>query len=318
MKYFKTLCFFVIQIFSGQTAIARAETSNPIDGLSITTIDAYLSKTESSFEDIVEGSEKLVRWQNKEIRQTDIALIYLHGFSASRQEISPVTENLADQLGANIYYARLQGHGRSGDAMAEGTVDGWKKETRDAYEVARLIGKKIILISTSTGSTLSAWLATQDFAGDLSASIMVSPNFGVKSRTAGLMRWNWGLQLAKWISGPYYSFEPQNEYHSQFWTERYPMEALVPMIHLVDEINEIDAAKITTPHLIVYSPDDKIVDVPSTLKFVERMENSSVKLSPFMGAEDPSQHLLAGKACSPSTTDKLVATIKDYISSLSL
>lgn len=308
----------MIQIFSGQTAIARAETSNPIDGLSITTIDAYLSKTESSFEDIVEGSEKLVRWHNKEIRQTDIALIYLHGFSASRQEISPVTENLADQLGANIYYARLQGHGRSGDAMAEGTVDGWKEETRDAYEVARLIGKKIILISTSTGSTLSAWLATQDFAGDLSASIMVSPNFGVKSRTAGLMRWNWGLQLAKWINGPYYSFEPQNEYHSQFWTERYPMEALVPMIHLVDEINEIDAAKITTPHLIVYSPDDKIVDVPSTLKFVERMENSSVKLSPFTGAEDPSQHLLAGKACSPSTTDKLVSTIKDYIFSLFL
>ena len=147
---------------------------------------------------------------------------------------------------------------------------------------------------------------------------MVSPNFGHRNSSTAIMRWSWGLQLAKWISGPYYSFEPQNEYHSQFWTERYPLEALVPMIHLVDEINELDASQITVPHMIVYSPDDKVVDVPSTLKFVERMKNASVKLKPFSGSEDPGQHLLAGKACSPSTTDKLVMEIKDYILSLSL
>ena len=308
----------MIQIFSGQTAIARAETPQQSESLSIATVDSYLRETESSFEDIVEGAEKLVRWHNNEKRQTDLSLIYLHGFSASRQEISPVTENLADQLGANVYYARLQGHGRSSDAMAEGSVVGWKNEARHAVKVAQLIGKKVILISTSTGSTLSAWLATQDVASDLSASIMVSPNFGHKSRSTAIMRWSWGLQLAKWISGPYYSFEPQNEYHSQFWTERYPLEALVPMIHLVDEVNDLDAASITLPHMIVYSPDDKVVDVPSTLEFVKRMDNAAVTLSPFSGSEDPGQHLLAGKACSPSTTDKLVKTIKDYILSLSL
>jgi len=318
VSYFKALCFFLIQIFSGQTTIARTETSSSSDNLSLATLDSYLNETEAAYEDLVLGSQKLVRWHNNEKRQTEFALIYLHGFSASRQEISPVTENLADQLGANVYYARLQGHGRSSDAMAEGTVEGWKTDARHAYEVAQLIGKKVILISTSTGGTLSAWLATQDFAKDLSASVMVSPNFGIKDRSAWIMRWSWGLQLAKWISGPYHSFEPQNAYHSQFWTERYPLEALVPMLNLVDEIRELDASKITTPHLIVYSPNDKVVDAQSTLEFVERMDNAAVKLNPFNDSEDPSQHVLAGKACSPSTTAALVATIDDYIKSLSL
>ena len=108
MNYFKTLCFFVIQIFSGQAAIARAETTMPINNLSLVTLDSYLSESESSFDDIVEGAEKLVRWHNNnEQRQTDIALIYLHGFSASRQEISPVTENLSDQLVSIIHIYNL-------------------------------------------------------------------------------------------------------------------------------------------------------------------------------------------------------------------
>ena len=286
--------------------------------LSLTTIDNYLSNCESTFDDIVVGSEKLIRWHNNEKRQTNIALIYLHGFSASRQEISPVTENLADQLGANIYYARLQGHGRGSNAMAEGTVEGWKNDTRHAYEVAQLIGKKVILIGNSTGGTLGAWLATQDFAHDLRASVMISPNFGLKNRSAYLMRWNWGLQLAKLIKGPYRSFEPQNHYHSQFWTERYPLEALVPMLHLVDEIKRLDASKITVPHMMIYSPADSVVDVKSTLDFIEKMTNAPVKLSPFTSSKDRGQHVLAGKACSPSSTDELLAVINNYIASLTI
>lgn len=285
--------------------------------MSLATLDDYLSETEACYDDLVVGSEALVRWHNNQQRQTDIALIYLHGFSASRQEISPVTENLADNLGANVYYARLQGHGRSYDAMAEATVEGWKNDTCNAYNVAKLIGKKVILVSTSTGSTLGAWLASQDFADDLYASIMVSPNFGIRDRNAAMIRWRWGLKLAKWLSGPYRSFEPKNAYHRQFWTERYPLEALVPMLQLVNEIGKLDASKITAPHLIVYSPNDRVVDVQRTLQFVERMNNASVVLSPFNGSEDPGQHILAGKACSPSTTDALVTTINDYLSRLS-
>ena len=58
-------------------------------------------------------------------RQTELALVYLHGFSASRQETAPLSEDLARQLGANLFVTRLSGHGRSPQAMGEPSVRDW-------------------------------------------------------------------------------------------------------------------------------------------------------------------------------------------------
>ena len=61
---------------------------------------------------VVPGAEKRITWfQGKENSRTEFAVIYLHGFSATRQELSPVPELLATKLQANLFETRLHGHG---------------------------------------------------------------------------------------------------------------------------------------------------------------------------------------------------------------
>lgn len=43
--------------------------------------------------------------------KTKYAFVYLHGFSASEKEGHPVHRNIAKHFNANLYLARLQGHG---------------------------------------------------------------------------------------------------------------------------------------------------------------------------------------------------------------
>ena len=72
----------------------------------------HLAQTEGRFDDITPGAEKTVVWANPERReQTPLALVYLHGYSATRQETAPLCDEVAKRLGANLYYTRLTGHG---------------------------------------------------------------------------------------------------------------------------------------------------------------------------------------------------------------
>ena len=284
--------------------------------LNIEQIDDYLISSEQQFSDIIDKTQKKVRWHQGQIKKTEYALVYLHGFSASSQELSPTTEILSDKLKANAFYTRLAGHGRSDDAMAEATVDAWKKDTLEAYQIGQLIGHKVIIVSTSTGGTLATWLLNQENIPSPFANIMVSPNYAVQSKTAWLLKSWLGLKIAKLINGDYNSFDPQSAEQSKYWTERYPLEAVRPMLSLLDEVKELDKSKISSPQLLVFSPKDRVVDVSEIKSVAKQFTNSKTTLVEFIHSTDPYQHVLSGKACSNDSTEKMVDELFGYINSL--
>lgn len=290
--------------------------THALDINQLTEIENQLSESEKRFDDIILGTEKSIRWFQGKKTQAEFAIIYLHGFSASRQELHPVVDLVADELSANVFYTRLQGHGRSANAMAQSSVEGWKRDVQQAYTIGQQIGKKVLLISTSTGGTLATWLISQNEPPRVHANIMVSPNFGVSSLSAGLLKWPWGLKLAKWINGDSYSFEPNSEFQAKYWTERYPLDAVVPMVKLVDEVTELDKSNVSIPQLIIYSPKDQVIKPEKVLSTAKQFINSDVSLQPFTDSQDPSQHVLAGDALSPSSTNKMVSLISSYIKSI--
>ena len=276
-------------------------------------LEESVAKGESKYTDIVPSTQKYIRWHGNTIRKSDYVIIYIHGFSASRMELSPTTELLADKIGANVFYTRLTGHGRSDDAMADATVDAWKQDALESYSIAKQMGKKIILISVSTGGTLATWLQGESVIKNVVANIMISPNFGVKSSSASILLWPGGITLAKWISGDYRSFTPLNEKHARYWTERYPIEAVIPMLRLVKEVGDIEKSKIKIPQLFVYSPRDQVIDVEKIESTMGQYSPDIVSAYRFETSEDPAQHVLAGDACAPKSTEKMVKLLEQYI-----
>ena len=85
-------------------------------------LDEYLNGIESRVAGITPNTEKKIFWYSKPSLVTPRSIIYIHGYSASRQEVSPLVENLASRLQCNLYFTRLTGHGLDGQAMTEITL----------------------------------------------------------------------------------------------------------------------------------------------------------------------------------------------------
>ena len=298
------------------TGLLTLNTKTDAVELNIEQIDDYLVHSEQQFSDIIDKTQKKVRWYQDEVTKTEFALVYLHGFSASSQELSPTTEILSDKLKANAFYTRLSGHGRSDDAMAEATVDAWKNDVLEAYQIGQLIGHKVIIVSTSTGGTLATWLLNQENIAAPFANIMVSPNYAIQSKSAWLLRSWLGLKIAKLINGDYNSFDPHSPEHAKYWTQRYPLEAVRPMLSLLDEVKELDKSKASSPQLLIFSPQDRVINVDEIKNVAKQFTNSKTTLIEFMHSTDPYQHVLSGKACSSDSTEKMVDQLFSYINSL--
>ena len=118
-------------------------------------INEYLIKSEQNFSDIKEGIAKHIIWANKNNTKTPLSIVYIHGFTASSEEIRPLPDLIAKNIKANLFYTRLSGHGRTSEAMENCSIENWMNDLHEAIEIGSRIGKKVIIMSSSTGGTIS-------------------------------------------------------------------------------------------------------------------------------------------------------------------
>ena len=278
-----------------------------------TDLDSYLAESEARFSDIVPNAEKTIIWAGQPGQNTEIAIVYLHGFSATRQETAPLSDNVAAALGANLFYTRFTGHGRSGAAMAEATVNDWLNDTWEAYQIGQQLGEQVIVIGTSTGGTAATWLTAQPNTDNLLATVLISPNFAPNDSTAEILTWPWAEQIATVLIGPERSWEPANEGHAQFWTESYPTRALLPMMGLVKLTRRSDLEGITSPVLIIYSPNDRVVNPTKTEAIFAQIGTITKELVPITDVQDEDSHVLAGDILAPNDTARVQQLILDFV-----
>ena len=67
-------------------------------------IDKYLRNNEKKIPNIKVGVEKRIIWSDKKNTKTPIAIIYIHGFTASSEEARPLPDLLAKNIkDLNLY-----------------------------------------------------------------------------------------------------------------------------------------------------------------------------------------------------------------------
>ncbi len=281
-------------------------------------LDVYLARQEAAFADIIPGTEKQIVWAGTPGTQTDLAIIYLHGYSASLQEIRPVPDRLAQALGANLFFTRLAGHGRGAQAMAEPSAGAWVEDAAEALAIGRKLGRSTVVIATSTGGTLAAIAATDPALMEAVAGIaFISPNFAIKNEAAALLTAPMARRWLPLLVGPDRSFEALNEGHATYWTTSYPTVSVLPMATLVAHARGLDFAEATVPAAFIMSRDDKVVSPDATLKVAEAWGGKTDIFWRELGpGDDPYDHVLAGDILSPSQTDETVNLLKTWVESL--
>ena len=268
-------------------------------------LDAYFAAEEAPFSDIVDGTQKRIVWAGEAGMQTPVSVLYLHGFSATSEEIRPVPDKLAAALGANLLFARLSGHGRNGEAMAEPSAGDWMRDTAEALAAARVIGQQVIVVSTSTGGTLIAVAALrEDLMENVVGAVFMSPNFALNSPSAVILTWPAVRWWGPIVAGAQRSFETLNDGHAAYWTNSYPTVALLPMAALVKAVDVLDSSAAKIPALFVISDQDQVVSPVKNREVAEEWGGESRLSILKMGeGDDPYSHVIAGDILSPGQTE---------------
>lgn len=276
--------------------------------------EAYLARTEASVSGIRPGLAKEIVWADPATKaRTPIALVYVHGFSASKGETRPLADRVAAAIGANLFYTRLTGHGQDGAAMTAGSINAWVNDYAEALAVARLIGQRVVVIGVSTGASLASWAAAEPGAiGEVAGLVMISPNYGVKAAGAQILTMPWGAQLARLIAGAERGFAPVNDLHAKFWTTRYPIKATLPMAALTGLARQAGVETTRVPALFVLSDKDAVVR-PELTRAVAQRWGAPHEILAVEDNGDPYHHVIAGDALSPSTTEPLAEKIAAWI-----
>lgn len=271
-----------------------------------------------SVEKVRPGNEAKIIWANDSVKdKTEYVLLYLHGFSASRQEGFPVNEDFPKRYKCNAYLARLASHGLVAEnPLIDMTPDRLYESAKMALVIASHLGKKVIIMGTSTGGTLALKLAA-DFPEMVSALILYSPNVRIKQKTSILLSKPWGLQIARLNFGGDFritSDDPAGEI-CKYWYCRYRAEGTVFLQQLIDvTMTDEIFSKVRCPLFLGYyykdeDHQDQVVEVKAALDMFSKVKTPIPvrKARPF---PDAGSHVIASNLTSKSFGDVEKATFE--------
>ena len=278
-------------------------------------LEAWLLETENEAAaryGLVAGVEKRITWFDEQ-QPTAYSVLYLHGFSATRQETAPLAEIVARSLGANLFETRLAGHGREREPLADVHAEDWLADAAEALTVTRQLGERVIVIGTSTGATLAAAMLDHPAMNAVDTIVMVSPNFAPRDANAAWLTRPAGPLLARMLVGDTRSWKPHNALQARFWSTSYPLSAPIEVMRLVDLANRKLPAAIPHRLLMLYSLADTVISAEAALAVFAQTQAPQKAAIAITNPGDPSHHVLAGDILSAGKTQEIAAAIVDFI-----
>ena len=277
---------------------------------SINALDSYITAMEAPHK-IKPNNQAKIIWADSSKSQTEYALVYLHGFSASQMEGDPVHQNIAKQFYCNLYLARLAEHGiDTTEDLMNLTADQYWESAKLAYAIGKQIGKKVILMSTSTGGTLALQLAS--VYPEVAGLILYSPNIEVFNPSAPLLDNPWGLQIGRAVlKSNYVDIKYKDSAYPKYWNSHYRIEAVVALQNLLEAtMTEATFKKIHQPTLALYyykdeAHQDNVVKVKAIQKMMQQIATPA-NLKMEMAIPNAGNHVIA----SPIVSNDIVSVEK--------
>lgn len=275
-------------------------------------LERYVNTAEAAHK-LKPDNEAQIVWSDSSRATTPYALVYLHGFSASRMEGDPVHREFARRYGMNLYLARLSDHGiDTTDALLYFTPDRLWNSGKEALAIGQQLGEKVILMGTSTGASLALMLAAR-YPDQVHALINLSPNIEINNGAAFITNDPWGLQISRLVKGGKYNFTGGSEEESRYWYTQYRLEAVGQLQEFLETaMTDKVFAAVRQPALTLYYYKDELqqdptVRVDAILKMVDAL-STPAELKPAVAVPTAGAHVLGS-----SLVSKDVATVQQQI-----
>lgn len=252
---------------------------------------AYVARRvhEAQAEGVRPGNEERIVWAPglAADARARFVIYYIHGFGASRAEGEATLEPLTAKLSATTYYTRLPGHGGDLEHHAAARPEQYLTRVEEDLHRLRPLGDTLLVVGSSTGGLLSAWLAARH-PREVDALVLASPLVELAVPGAFLLSRRWGLPLIKAVMGEYrdagWRRDPEARKqpgYEDHWITKQRMDAMA----IVEDVRrkalrEAPPEAITCPVLLLYhyadaQHQDSVCSVQAMQKFVARTNHGS-------------------------------------------
>jgi pimeloyl-ACP methyl ester carboxylesterase len=262
MKFSKSIYYVFVLVFISLSSCRSIPSYKPGASPEFTSFDDFykLKLSKSKEMNVRPGNEeKLIR---KSPGKTPIAILYIHGFGASRAEGEEVVDKLADTFQANTYYLRHPGHGTTSEDHRDRMYYDYLEEGRITLKMMKLLGDKVIIVGTSMGGLVATYLASR-YPEDVNGLILASPFYDFEDKTSRILNFYGGVSLTHMLFGKirdisYNKWKPEIQKlstpeYDNFWTTKQYFEALIPLNDLRRAVSTDETYKtIQTPALLMY------------------------------------------------------------------
>jgi pimeloyl-ACP methyl ester carboxylesterase len=231
-------------------------------------------------------------------RRRPLALVYLHGFTASQAEGDPAHRALAAACSAHLHANRLHDHGTDEPmAMAGASPGAWREDAEAALATGLALGERVVLVGTSMGASLALDLAAAH--GDKVAALIAwSPGIRVFDEEQ--------LHAATQLQGPVAPPGERTPYQRQYWSSVVHSDAYRAIARLFqDRMQPDNLAAIRCP--VLFGAWDGGPGDSDTLTSVAAMREAFTWLGTPVGdrcfiAYDHAAHVLANPNRSPAAS----------------
>lgn len=280
-------------------------------------LDAYLAERESAY-DLKPGTEAKIVWQSQNgPTQTEYAIVYLHGFRASHPEGDPVHRTIAEKFGYNLFLSRMDEHGVNAEyPLLDLTVEKLLRSAHFAFEIGKRIGKKVILMGTSTGGSLALWLASQQaFSNQISSLILYSPLirfYGIKEK---LLMNAPARSLLKLVPGKKYLVKTKGMTYAEerIWNKTYALQGAITLGTFIQQyMNDSLFSKVAVPAFVGYyyknkKEQDTVVSVAAIKQMAQKL-SSRTESAQTVNFSEANSHVICSSLLSNAVPDVIVNT----------
>lgn len=305
--YFPYISFYDMKEIDNK--ISTMQTTLP----SLDNLDSYLQQQESAYPHIRKGLEKSIKWYDKNKKTpTEYSFVYLPGFTATRKEIAPVIEILAQRFKANSFYSRLPSHGEEADDYSNAQTEDFFETAMEAVLIGQKLGKKSIYVGLSTGAALLQYTLNRVKSGY--AFIGFSPAFYSRWHFMNVALNPWiGLSLVKLFVGNYYEWKPRYPDQELYWNTKYNTDILPHMARVFQITSQQDYVQLATPYFLIYNEKDTTIHHKMML---EKWAQATSSFNKKLALTSRDLHVVAGDITSPENTNPVIEEITRWLDSI--
>jgi pimeloyl-ACP methyl ester carboxylesterase len=242
-------------------------------------LEMQIHIAERSTNGIRPGCEAKIVWANDSVKKkTRYSFVYLHGGTSSHVDGDPVHRNIASRYQANLYLARLAGHGVNlGDStLADETADDYFYSAEYALAVGKKLGHEVIVMGTSFGGALTTYLASKH--PEIKTIVLFSPCIETYDQRTTFFTKPWGTKLVKFmVKSQTFDVVTPSDVYRKYWTTHYNLNFIAEFQNFLSHANTPENfRKITSPTFLAYwykdeNVKDTVASVPAMLKMFDQL-----------------------------------------------